>query len=74
MKYLYIFNLLYFSSILFVLLFFKVRELQWNQEQKLKGLPTSDEIRNMEILKRAWNADGSPFKGKEFDPSVLQIN
>ncbi|KPJ02675.1 NudC domain-containing protein 3 [Papilio xuthus] len=51
----------------------KVRELQWNQEQKLKGLPTSDEIRNMEILKKAWNAEGSPFKGQEFDPSVLQI-
>ncbi|KAI8435752.1 hypothetical protein MSG28_003989 [Choristoneura fumiferana] len=49
----------------------KVRELQWNQEQKLKGLPTSDDIRNIEILKKAWNADGSPFKGKEFDPSVL---
>ncbi|XP_047995254.1 nudC domain-containing protein 3 [Leguminivora glycinivorella] len=50
----------------------KVRELQWNQEQKLKGLPTSNEIKNIEILKRAWNAEGSPFKGKEFDPSVLQ--
>ncbi|XP_063380857.1 nudC domain-containing protein 3 [Cydia fagiglandana] len=50
----------------------KVRELQWNQEQKLKGLPTSDEIKNIEILKRAWNAEGSPFKGKEFDPSVLK--
>ncbi|CAG9786295.1 unnamed protein product [Diatraea saccharalis] len=49
----------------------KVRELQWNQEQKLRGLPTSDEIRNMDILKKAWNAPGSPFKGKEFDPSVL---
>ncbi|XP_063362184.1 nudC domain-containing protein 3 [Cydia amplana] len=50
----------------------KVRELQWNQEQKLKGLPTSDEIKNIDILKRAWNAEGSPFKGKEFDPSVLK--
>ncbi|CAH0398003.1 unnamed protein product [Chilo suppressalis] len=49
----------------------KVRELQWNQEQKLKGLPTTDEIRNLEILKKAWNAPGSPFKGKEFDPNVL---
>ncbi|XP_068631731.1 nudC domain-containing protein 3 [Battus philenor] len=51
----------------------KVRELQWNQEQKLKGLPTSNEIRNIEILKKAWNAEGSPFKGKEFDPSVIQM-
>ncbi|CAH2037787.1 unnamed protein product, partial [Iphiclides podalirius] len=52
----------------------KVRELQWNQEQKLKGLPTSDEIRNLKILKKAWNAEGSPFKGQEFDPSVIKIN
>ncbi|KAM3964348.1 nudC domain-containing protein 3 [Aphomia sociella] len=49
----------------------KVRELQWNQEQKLKGCPTSDEIRNMEILKKAWNAPGSPFMGREFDPSII---
>ncbi|CAH0701353.1 unnamed protein product [Spodoptera exigua] len=49
----------------------KVRELQWNQERKMKGLPTSDEIRNMDVLKKAWNAPGSPFKGQEFDPSVL---
>ncbi|XP_053607783.1 nudC domain-containing protein 3 [Plodia interpunctella] len=49
----------------------KVRELQWNQEQKLKGLPTSDEIRNMEVLKKAWNAPGSPFQGQKFDPNVL---
>uniref|UniRef100_A0A2A4JZB5 CS domain-containing protein n=1 Tax=Heliothis virescens TaxID=7102 RepID=A0A2A4JZB5_HELVI len=49
----------------------KVREMQWNQERKMKGLPTSDEIRNMDILKKAWNAPGSPFIGQEFDPSVL---
>ncbi|XP_026490835.2 nudC domain-containing protein 3 [Vanessa tameamea] len=50
----------------------KVRELQWNQEQKLKGLPTSDEIRNIEILKKAWNAEGSPFRGTEFNPNILK--
>ncbi|XP_041978397.1 nudC domain-containing protein 3 [Aricia agestis] len=52
----------------------KVHELQWNQEQKYKGLPTSDEIKNMNILKKAWNAPGSPFQGKEFDPNVLKNN
>ncbi|KAI5651953.1 CS domain-containing protein [Phthorimaea operculella] len=52
----------------------KIRELQWNQEQKMKGLPTSDQIRNIEILKKAWNAEGSPFKGKEFDPNIFQHN
>ncbi|XP_023947863.2 nudC domain-containing protein 3 [Bicyclus anynana] len=50
----------------------KIHELQWNQEQKLKGLPTSDEIRNIEILKKAWNAPGSPFQGTEFNPNVLK--
>lgn len=54
------------------LLKFQVREIQWNQEQKMKGLPTSDQLRNIEMLKKAWNAEGSPFKGKEFDPTVLQ--
>ncbi|XP_034830423.1 nudC domain-containing protein 3 [Maniola hyperantus] len=49
----------------------KIHELQWNQEQKMKGLPTSDEIRNIETLKKAWNAPGSPFQGKEFNPNVL---
>nr|UPI11534.1 NudC domain-containing protein 3 [Mythimna separata] len=49
----------------------KVREMQWNQERKMQGLPTSDEIRNIEVLKKAWNAPGSPFAGKEFDPSIL---
>ncbi|KAG6450360.1 nudC domain-containing protein 3-like [Manduca sexta] len=52
----------------------KIKELQWNQEQKSKGLPTSDDIRNMEILKKAWNAPGSPFKGQEYDPSLLQLS
>ncbi|XP_039754284.1 nudC domain-containing protein 3 [Pararge aegeria] len=50
----------------------KIQELHWNQEQKLKGLPTSDEIRNIEILKKAWNAPGSPFQGTEFNPNVLK--
>ncbi|XP_050670823.1 nudC domain-containing protein 3 isoform X1 [Leptidea sinapis] len=49
----------------------KVRELTWNQDQKRKGLPTSDDIRNIEVLKKAWNSPGSPFQGKEFDPSVV---
>ncbi|XP_075973620.1 nudC domain-containing protein 3 [Anticarsia gemmatalis] len=49
----------------------KVRELQWNQERKMQGLPTSDEIRNIDILKKAWNAPGSPFQGQKFDPNIL---
>jgi len=27
-----------------------------------------------EVLKGAWDAEGSPFKGQSFDPSKLSIN
>ncbi|KOB65624.1 Nuclear distribution protein NUDC [Operophtera brumata] len=45
-----------------------------DKERKMQGLPTSDELRNIQILKKAWNAPGSPFQGQEFDPSVLSKN
>eukprot|EP00392_Amoebophrya_sp_AT5.2_P014615 g14776.t1 len=37
------------------------------------GKPTSDQIKTAEVMKDAWNAEGSPFKGTEFDPSVLNL-
>jgi len=27
------------------------------------GLPTSEEESKIEMMKKAWDADGSPFKG-----------
>ncbi len=27
------------------------------------GLPTTEEEKQLEVLKKAWDADGSPFKG-----------
>ncbi|XP_008203807.1 nudC domain-containing protein 3 isoform X2 [Nasonia vitripennis] len=52
----------------------KVEELMWNQRRKLLGQPTSDQIRMEKIMQLAWNADGSPFKGTEYDPSILKFN
>lgn len=49
----------------------KVRELQWNQLQKLAGKPTSDELKKQEILKKAWNMPGSPFANTPYDPNVF---
>lgn len=51
----------------------KIDELQWNQERKRLGLPTSDELVLQEKLKKAWNVEGSPFSGP-FDPSVISFS
>ncbi|KAG8468146.1 hypothetical protein KFE25_007198 [Diacronema lutheri] len=48
-----------------------IRKIMFDQEQKRKGLPTSDELKQMDVLKSAWDAEGSPFKGTPFNPSVL---
>ena len=46
----------------------------FDQEQKRKGLPTSDELKNEDMLRKAWDAEGSPFKGTPFDPSMINFN
>ncbi|EFA05128.1 nudC domain-containing protein 3 [Tribolium castaneum] len=51
----------------------KIEELQWNQERKRLGLPTSDELQMQDILKRSWNCEGSPFSGP-YDPSTVKFN
>jgi hypothetical protein len=44
-----------------------------NQNLKRQGLPTTEEQEKLDILKKAWNAEGSPFKGTPFDPSKLNL-
>ncbi|XP_018307592.1 nudC domain-containing protein 3 isoform X2 [Mycetomoellerius zeteki] len=52
----------------------KVQELMWNQQQKILGKPTSEQIKMEATLKQAWNAKGSPFLGTPYDPSILKYN
>lgn len=51
----------------------KIQELTWNQERKRLGLPTSEELQMQEKLKKAWNVEGSPFKGP-YDPNAVIFN
>jgi len=51
-----------------------IRKIMFDQSQKIQGRPTSDQIRTADIMKDAWNAPGSPFRGSEFDPSILNLS
>ncbi|KAF4733913.1 nudC domain containing, partial [Perkinsus olseni] len=48
-----------------------LRKMLFDQNQKAQGKPTSDQIRMQEIMKDAWDADNSPFKGQPFDPNLI---
>lgn len=52
----------------------KIGEMMYNERQKKLGLPQSHEQKAHGILKEAWDAEGSPFKGQPFDPSKLNIS
>ncbi|CDJ52349.1 nuclear movement domain-containing protein, putative [Eimeria brunetti] len=48
-----------------------IRKIVFEQRQKMQGLKTEEELQQEKILREAWDAEGSPFKGLPFDPSVL---
>ncbi|KAG7476881.1 hypothetical protein MATL_G00087470 [Megalops atlanticus] len=47
--------------------------LNFDYQQKLQGRPQSHEMKVHEMLKKGWDAEGSPFKGQKFDPSMFDI-
>merc|ERR1711979_26411 len=51
-----------------------IRKIMFDQNQKVQGKPTSDQIRTADMMKDAWNAPGSPFRGSEFDPTLLNLS
>ncbi|XP_063304615.1 nudC domain-containing protein 3 [Pelobates fuscus] len=48
--------------------------LTFDYHQKLQGKPQSHEMKVHEMLKKGWEADGSPFKGQAFDPGMFNIS
>ncbi|GLH02927.1 NudC domain-containing protein 3 [Gryllus bimaculatus] len=51
----------------------KIQELMWNQERKRKGLPTSDNMALEKMLREAWDKEGSPFKGRPYNPNEINF-
>ncbi|XP_022699565.1 nudC domain-containing protein 3-like [Varroa jacobsoni] len=52
----------------------KIRQLQQEHLDKLKGTRETKKQNIEEMLKKAWNAEGSPFKGTPYDPSMVNMN
>lgn len=51
----------------------EINRIQFDEQQKLKGEFTSQQIQQQEMLRKAWDAEGSPFKGMPFDPNLVQF-
>ncbi|XP_064165157.1 nudC domain-containing protein 3 [Anguilla rostrata] len=47
--------------------------LNFDYQQKLQGKPQSHEMKVHDMLKKGWDAEGSPFRGQSFDPSMFDI-
>lgn len=51
-----------------------IQRASYDHHMKMQGLPSSSDKKAHEVLKKAWDAEGSPFKGTPFDPSRIQIS
>jgi len=50
-----------------------LKKILYEQNRKLQGLPSTEEEQQQEMLKKAWNSEGSPFKGQPFDPKKFNL-
>lgn len=51
-----------------------IRKIMFDQTQKVQGKATSDQLRTADVMRDAWNAPGSPFRGSDFDPTLLNLS
>ena len=51
-----------------------IRKIMYEQQRKQMGLPTTEEEKQLDALKKAWDAEGSPFKGQPFNPNLINFS
>ncbi|XP_046399258.1 nudC domain-containing protein 3 isoform X2 [Ischnura elegans] len=52
----------------------KIQELMWAEQRKRMGQLDPRHQPVADILKKAWNQEGSPFKGMEYNPSMINFD
>ncbi|CAN8002678.1 unnamed protein product [Ixodes hexagonus] len=52
----------------------KIQELTYNNIQRQMGRKTPKQEKVENLLREAWDKDGSPFKGQPFDPSIVNVS
>jgi len=52
----------------------KIEELMFDERQKKQGKPTIQQLKMEDLLREAWDKDGSPFKGQPFDPTLVNVH
>ncbi|XP_043651677.1 nudC domain-containing protein 3 [Drosophila teissieri] len=52
----------------------RVQQLAADKQQKENHTSNHEQAKTLDRLKAAWDAEGSPFKGQPFDPSVVRMS
>ncbi|CAH8871259.1 unnamed protein product [Trichobilharzia szidati] len=51
----------------------KIQQLMYDAHRKRQGLPTSEQEKIQEVLAKAWDKEGSPFRGTQYDPAKIKL-
>ena len=51
-----------------------IQRVTYDHHQKMLGKPTSGQQKTYDVLKKAWDAPGSPFRGTPFDPTKVNVS
>ncbi|EDW34204.1 GL21703 [Drosophila persimilis] len=52
----------------------RVQQMEADKQQSQLQASNPEQHKTMERLRAAWDADGSPFKGQQFDPSIVRMS
>nr|CAH8846032.1 unnamed protein product [Trichobilharzia regenti] len=51
----------------------KIQQLMYDEHRKRQGLPTSEQEKIQNVLAKAWDKEGSPFRGTQYDPTKVKL-